>query len=570
MVCFQIDSSSPLEENHYLKKHYQLFCSGCTRRGHLVHTCRISLPFSGFPINSPYVRQYRPAYGPLTNPDVFHNQKNRQYTKTFQQDSNISSDMLSNKNDRNKRQSKSPTLHESHINKRKMALSGTPEVQRNTKSPLSTAHQRKNSPSKDLHDNGDQIKDTEIITSSEVSENKGAEVERAPDFIPIGSSNHDEKGHMIQDNEVSDTSDVVTSARVYFTNDIGDKLKSKVGEQWLKETIAKCNIILQNTDMNSFLTIKGKVADQEAFQTAIREWNKPNSENAETENSSPQLSENGVLSNNIPKNRNNVLRKLSKALESLKKDLGDPEQMYKELNYLQNRHVELTKQKFINPKQLSNNRDNINEMLKKLNMILLGQAGLADGSKHLNELFALQDKLIKYRQKNITTELREEIGEHYHSIFTAKPRNDYGDLLKKYQVARTPQPVFKQKKKDKAFKINLKKMKKFRGVTPQQVKSPPKATTEPPKNEVATATENKNPQARGFLVEKTKNKLVFYRRRLMNARPNDSVLKKTRVDLVRKLHSYIASLHRNANTSSKALKKMKKVQKQAQVFLNNI
>lgn len=453
-----------------------------------------------------------------------------------------------------------------------MALSGTPEVQRNTKSPLSTAHQRKNSPSKDPHDNGNKIKDTEIITSSEVSENKGAEVEGAPDFIPIGSSNHDKKGYIIQDNEVSDTSDVVTSARIYFTNDIAVKLKSKEGEQWLEETIAKCNIILENTDMNSFLSLKGKVADQEAFQTALREWSKPNLENAnpETENLSLQQSENGVLSNNIPKNRNNVLRKLSKALQSLKEDLGDPVQMYKELHYLQNRHMELLKQKLINPKQLSNNRDNINETLKKLNMILLGQAGLADGSQHLNELFALQDKLIKYRQKNITTELRQEIGEHYHCIFTAMPRNDYGDLLKKYQGARTSQPVFKQKKKDKAFKINLKKMKKFRGITPQQTKSPTKDTMGPPKKEVATVIESKNPQARGPLVEKTKNKLVFYRRRLMNARPNDSVLKKTRVELVRKLHSHIASLHRNANTSSKTLKKMRKVQEQAQVFLNNV
>lgn len=479
--------------------------------------------------------------------------------------------MLSNKNDRYKRQSKSPTLHETHTNKRKTALSGTPEVQRNTKSPLSTAHQRKNSPSKDLHDNGDKIKDTEIITSSEVSENKGAEVEGAPDFIPIGSSNHDKKGHMIQDNEVSDTSDVVTSARVYFTNDLADKLKSKEGEQWLKETIAKCDITLQNFDMNSYLTIKGKVADQETFQTALREWNKPNLDNTETENSSPQQSENGVLSSNIPKNRNNALRKLNRAFESLKEDLGDPEQMYKELHYLQNRHSELLKQKVINPKQLSNNTDNMNAMLKKLNMILLGQAGLADGSKHLNELFALQDKLIKYRQKNITTELREEIGEHYHSIFTAKPRNDYGDLLKKYQVVRTSRPVFKKKKKDKAFKmINLKKKKKFQIITPQQVKSPPNETAEQPKNEVATAIGNKNPQARQFLVEKTKNKLVFYRWRLMKVRPNDSVLKKTRQELIRKLHSHIASLDKNANTSSKALKKMKKVQNQAQVFLNNV
>lgn len=555
-----------------MKKHYQLFCSGCTRRGHLVHTCRLSLPFSSLPINSPYVHQYRPVYGPITEPDVFRNQKNRQYTKIFQQDSTVSSATLPNKNDRNKRQSKSPTLHESHMNKRKMISPGIPEVQRNTKSPLSTAHQRKNSPSKDLHDNCDKIKDTEIITSSEVSEDRGAEVQGAPDFIPIGSSNHDKKGQMIQDNEVSDTSDVVTLAKIFFTNDIVDKLKSKEGEQWLNEATTKCNIILQNTDLNSFLSIKGKAADQEAFQMMLRDWSKPNLENtnAGMENSSPQQPENGALCDNIPKKRNHTLRIIGRALKSLNEDLGDPEQMYKELNYLQNRHAELLKQKFIDPKKLSNNRDNIKEMLKKLNMILLGQAGLADGSNHLNELVALQDKLTKYRQKYITYELRQEIGQHYHCIFTAMPRNDYGDLLKKYQVARTSLPVLKKKKKDKAFKINLKKKKNFQVVTPQQTKSPAKETTEPPKKEVAAVIERKNPRASRHYFERIKMKLVSYHRRLKKAHPNDSVLKKTRIELVRKLHTHIASLNRNAYTSSKALKKMKKVQEQAQVFLNNV
>lgn len=548
-------------------------CSGCTRRGHLVHTCRLSLPFSGFPINSPYVHQYRPVYGPITDPDVFRNQKNSQYTRTSLQDSIASSATLPNRNNRNKRQSKSPTLHESHINKRKTAFTATLEVQRNTKSPLSTAHQRKNSESKDLPDNGDKIKDPEIITSPEVSENKGAEVERAPDFIPISSSNHDEKGHIIQDNEVSDTSDVVTSARIYFTDDLADKLKTEAGEQWLKETMTKCNTTLQNTDTNTFLSITGKVADQDAFQTMLRDWNKPNLENAnaETEDSSPQQPENGFLSHNVPKNRNNVLRKLSKALESLKDDLGDPEQMYKELNYLQKRHTDLMKQKIINPKQLSNSRDNINEMLKKLNMILLGQAGLADGSTHLNELLALQDKLIKYRQKNISAELRQEIGEHYRCIFTAVARNDYGDLLKKYRVIKMSQRVFKKKKKDNTFKVNIMKKKRIPVVNPQQPKSPANETTEPPQQEVAAVIETKSSQLRAHRVAKTKNKLVFYHRRLTDTRPNSSALRKTRLELVRRLHCYIASLHTADSTfRNKTLKKIKIVLRQSEAFLDNV
>lgn len=533
-----------------------MYCSGCTRQGHLIHTCRVSLPFSGLPINSPYVYWYRPM---IVDNLTANNQRNKQQHKSIAKDSNISSPAQA-RNDRNKRLSKSPTTHESHINKKRNTSVSDMDVQRNTKSPVNPP-QRKLSQSKGQTEDCwyKSANEPEKAVAAIVSESIDTE---APDFIPIGSTNRDKKGQIIQDNEVSDTSAVVTSARIYIPNDVIDKLKSTEGQEWLKQTMKDQNVTIENSEVTSFLSLKGKVADQEAFQTALRDWTKSKSkENSKSDNETDvqETDDNQSPKHNIPKNRNNVLRKLNKALDSLKEDLGEPKSIYKELNYLQARHLQLLSQKVISSTQLSNNRDNINEMLKKLNMVLLGQAGLGGGSKHLCELYSLQERLINFRNKNISAELRKEIGKHFHCIFTAVPRDNYNELLKSYYASRPT-----KRKKEKAFRLNPKK-KKFNTIPLQQKKVPGKE-----EKVGGNIVETINPTVRKPLVEKTRKKLVFYHMRLLNARPIDPVLKKTRIDLVRKLHSHIASIGRNTNTSSKALKKIKKIQAQAQLFLNNV
>ncbi|RVE42291.1 hypothetical protein evm_013056 [Chilo suppressalis] len=90
-----IDTNTPLVENRQTKKNHQLHCSGCTRRGHLVHTCRVTLPFSGLPINSPYVALYRPIYVSDT-----------QNLEKNQRDTTITS-VTTPRSESNKRQSKS-------------------------------------------------------------------------------------------------------------------------------------------------------------------------------------------------------------------------------------------------------------------------------------------------------------------------------------------------------------------------------------------------------------------------------------------------------------------------------
>ncbi|CAH0695510.1 unnamed protein product [Spodoptera exigua] len=530
------DANTQLERCKQQKYNNQMYCSGCSRRGHLVHTCRASLPFSGLPINSPYVYSYRPVYQGTSE-----NTQKPQY---------ITPPVTPHRNERNKRQSKSPTTHDSHFNKKRNLSTGDEPERRVTKSP---APQRKTSVSKDT---SDECNKKEPNKNSQNENKVQASIEKAPNFIPIYSANHDKKGNMIQDNEVSDTSHIITSARIYVTNDIVEKLNTEEGKAWLKENTEKHRVQMENTEVSSFLGIKGKLADQEAFQSALRDWFNPVATTPVSTDTTKPSGEGDTWSV-IPKNRNSLLRQLNYALNSLKEDIGDPSAIYKELTFLQNRHQQLLKQKVISPKQLSNNRGNINQMLKKLNMVLIGQAGLADGSAHVSELYALQEKLMNLRQKVIPNDLRKEIGQHYALIFTALPRTDYLDLLKIYNTTK-PSTMLKSKKK-KTLKLNpkLNRLKiKVNSIPTQQI-------------------QNGNKEERAEVPGSCCNpimlqKLAFYHKRLLSARPSGAALKRTRGDLVRRLYSSIASLYRKEKMSSKNMKKVKKLQEQAQLFLSNV
>ncbi|KAM3967507.1 zinc finger CCHC-type containing 7 [Aphomia sociella] len=545
-----VDINTPLDENRHTKKNHQLYCSGCARRGHLVHNCRIAIPFSGLPINSPFVYDYRPLFLPTDadNSKYGNDQRNMRYNRN-PQDSVISSPTISNKSDHSKRKSKSPSSNETIIKKKKhSSLSEGSEPNKNSIN--------NRGPGKISQDNVD---DSRITNPSEST------LEKALDFIPISSTNRDKKGQMIQDNEVSDTSDVITLARIYVTQDTTEKLKLKEGQEWLDKTMKKCNVTVENSDMHLFFTIKGKIADQEAFQTELRDWttsrnNKDNDTTQEREN------DNSLL-RNIPKNRNNVLRVIAKALESLNDDLGDPTAMYKELVYLQSRHQQLLQQKAISPLQVSNNRDSIKVMLKKLNMVLLGQAGLADGTRHLNELMSIQEKLTNLRQKTITPEMRKEIGQHYHCIFTATERSDYSELLQKYFDSKNSKSIAKKRNRNK-LKVNrrvrmntVKNGNLFCNQTDSTDKSIKELKVSAVNNDKGLLKDSQNIAVRDLIVCHT---------RLLKSRPNNSDLKKQKVLLVRKLHSHIVSLHRNAKLSTKNMKKVKKTQTQAIMFLNNL
>ncbi|XP_041975800.1 uncharacterized protein LOC121730726 [Aricia agestis] len=533
-----ISSNVPLEENRQTKRQNQMFCSGCTRRGHLVHTCRLSIPFGELPIYSPYVVMYRPVYRPTRDlaPQAESN-KHKQQKKN---------DFNTPKSDRNKRQSKSPVSHEFQNKKRNL---GTPDDAKST----SSEKQRKNSQSKENKNSSVEVNKAKQSTDKKESDSP-------PDYIAVSSSNHDEKGQVIQDNEVSDTSEVITSARIYITNEIVDSLKTTDGCEWLKQASARNKIVVENTDKNFYISIKGTVGNQEVFQTELRDWIKskqpkePRASESDA-NSTADVDEQ-TMCDNIPKNRNNVLRKIKGALESLKADIGDPKALYKELTYLQNRQQQLMKQHVVSPKQLSNNRGNIRMMQRKLNMVLLGQAGLADGTKHVNELCSLQEKVTNYRNKSIPPSLRQEIGEHFHTLFTT-PRDDYQQLVNMY-YNRSPVKAL--------TKVKRKKLK----MTPDISQNRGDQFT--PSKEVNQDETNGSQlsKMKRRLFKNTKSKLMFFKKRLENTKPADPATKTAMGRVMRDLQRRISSFDDIEKCSNQDVKKSKRTQLQAKQLLRSL
>lgn len=539
LVSFQIELNMSLERIPHGRPYNSMYCSGCSRRGHLVHTCRSTIPFSGLPINSPYVYVYRPVYGPITQT------KNVSYTNPT----------VPSRNDSHKRQSKSPTNHATHLNKkRSMSESDT----RFSKSSINTP---KNPPQED---------------KTLKTPNKPAQVQnvsamaKTPEYIPVSSSNHDDNGHMIQDNEVSDTSDVVTSARIYVTNDLVEKLKTKEGAEWLAATSNKLQITVENADITSFLTIKGKVADQETFQIELREWNQRNSESEE-----PKPEKGVQLSPNMPKNRMQLLQFIDNALNSLNEELGDPKAIYKELTFSQNRHQKLLKKRVINPRVLSHSRYHINEVLKKLNMLLLGQAGLADGPKHIRKLFSLKEKVANFLRKTIPMNIRQEIDDHYKNIFGSIERKDYVDLLNKYYVRKPPHIP---KKKIKI--INTKYVYKNSIPSTENINKLQEDNLNKPIQNVQNNgfKQQNNPKSKPINVTHNEirqnsiqiDKLKSFHKQLLKAQPCEVSHKKARIELIRRLHTLIASLLGKDNIPSKMRKKVRKTQQDALNLLTNM
>ncbi|CAK1540304.1 unnamed protein product [Leptosia nina] len=504
-----------LEESRQLKKHNQQFCSGCTRRGHLVHSCRTSVPFSALPINSPYVISYAPLY------PCIHNENANPNT---QQDTTISSH--TQKTPTNKRQSKSPTVHETHQPKRRNILSESKD-ERFNKSP-----HNKNAQNPITTENSDPkpTSDTAVEDQS--------------------TSNVDNKGHMIQDNEVSDTSELIFSARIYLTKEIRQALNSEDGKMWLNNAKEKNHIILEDVNLQKeFLDIKGSMGNQEAFQSELREWTKGKQINDAPSNIKNSNTDN---LNDIPKKKTVLLRKLNSSMDSLKKFLGEPNILYKELMFHQNRRGELLKQKELSNVKLGNNRDNIRGMLKKLNMVLLGQAGLADGLHHLHQLNMLKNQIAQSKNITVSETLRNEIGKHFHCIFSALPRDDYAELVQKYNCIKNSASPFKKKKKG-PFTVRTKP-----GTSVTQVN--------PKRNEVyLEISDSKKSLSNRFF-----KRITLLHRRLMNSQPADPGALKAHKELDTKLRNGIATLQKLDCMSPKTKRKMEKLQNQAQCFLSSV
>lgn len=529
-----IDENMPLERCEE-KPLYQLQCSGCTRRGHLAHSCRAFLPLCSLPVPSPRVARYLRLYPP---------------TPTHTPNTH-------------KRLSKSPTTHETHANKRRNISDGdlnrsrtVSENEQNRSKKKSEdggiARMRKNSES----ENG-MRKNSQSVPASEPKEAKNAEAEKAPDFIPVGT-NTDSNGQVIQDNEVSDTSEVKTSARIYMNFGLMKRLSTLDGQDWLNRCMDRFNVDVQYTTTSSFLTVVGTVGDQEAFQSELRVWSgrsEPVVPEVEKEKPTSQF-------NLMPQKKNDILRKLNNAFEMLKNNIGDPKAIFKELKYFQNRHETIKKQKVISPVQLSKNREKLDEMLKKLNMVLLGQAGLAGGDQHMHALQSLQDKIINIRNQKVPHLLRSEISQHYKVIFTPVARNDYADLVQKFYTTTRPRATKKISK-------NKRKKKKI-----DQQKKPVLTNNDIVNNqpaEVDTMPRQPNDKTENIIKNLTKKLSCFYSR-LLKGQYEKEDRNAMRLDIAHKILDVQKCLSEFEGQTKKLqmekIKNARKIQRKALAFLH--
>lgn len=427
-----LDDAAPLEPCRLAKRPHELFCSGCARRGHLAHTCRVAPRLSSLPLYSPFVAIYRPIYPYPSRP-------------------------------------------------RPQRVAGVPSAA--IAPPASPAPPTLPAP-----------------------------LAPAPPSPPP----------VLQDSEVSDTSDAVTTAAVYIPRELADALRGEEGARWLAETIVRLGVAVSFSENADRLDVKGKAAAQDAFRNELRAT-------ATTATGPTQYTADIAVTVqgdefNIPRNRERALKKLSDAFASLRRDTGDPAAMLRELNYLQGHHRELLAQNAVSERRLANSRDNMRLVQRRLNTLLLGTAGLAGGDKHMRRLRTLHNRLEHRDCRTVPRGLRREIGAHYNAVFSSAPRDDYSTLLEAYYASGAPGPA------------------------PAARPVPPRAT---------------RPRALA--------RLALYQRRVSRACPPSPAAESTRVHLLARLAGLMSSPEvSHGALSPKTAKKASKLQKQVLLFLNNV
>ncbi|KAL4716833.1 hypothetical protein ACJJTC_012644 [Scirpophaga incertulas] len=501
----------PIVENNYRKDPSELYCSGCAIRGHLVHECN-SLPFTELYIASPYVVNYHAVYPPGMVPHHLQYPQHPPYPQHQEYPQNED--------------------YPQHPRDRKRGYPSKKVVLNIDEASQVTNEncQRNNS------------KDNKVPTTTEQ--------EAAEQEVDPLSSNRDNQGRIIQDNEVSDTSGVDTTARIYVTNEVIEKLKTDEGAIWLKEVTGKCGVIVEFE--RAFLNIKGKVADQEVFHEELRDWMKSTDKKPDEAVSGDQKK---PEYHDIPRKKETVLRILKTSLAALDDDLGDPMVLHQELIYLQTKHQDLRKQKVVNPQQLNTNREEINRVTKKLNMILIGKAGLADGSNHVKELHDMLDKLTNCKYNKLGKVIRGMIGQHYHPIFSSNPRSDYPELLNTYVTPKKIVQKNKNKKKRNAAKKN--------------------ATANPDTNNEIAVNDSKKRKGSKPPAEIKKlvtiiEQLKSYLSKILKSRPTINAMKLTRDVLLVKMKKQINSLHLHAKLTPTVVNKNRKILQKVESFLNTV
>lgn len=261
------------------------------------------------------------------------------------------------------------------------------------------------------------------------------EMEPLPDFIPLADNSDVNMGekcdHFATHTGISrrfvaaDTDDEngdenkkeqnsPCEAKVYLTPFHSNYLLSPAGHDFLVQKSKECNIKarLDWTSVGHVLVIFGLAFDQDTFHKALLE---------KCHELMDQMNNKQLSGIKVPKRIDALIRFLRENISQLQSDLGDVNDLQKRIKNLEKTHTKA-------------NMKLAEKFRRLLNMILLGQAGLCDGDKHLDKLLINLKSLINdYQAENMVPQsLREEIDSHCKVIFTSYRHDNYPELIQTY------------------------------------------------------------------------------------------------------------------------------------------
>uniref|UniRef100_A0A1A9ZU64 Zinc finger CCHC domain-containing protein 7 n=1 Tax=Glossina pallidipes TaxID=7398 RepID=A0A1A9ZU64_GLOPL len=201
-------------------------------------------------------------------------------------------------------------------------------------------------------------------------------------------------------------------AKIYLTRFHSKYLLSPKGHEFLIKTSEECSLKarLDWTSVGHVLIIFGLPAAQDKFHAKLLDIFQKHFEMMQLQKFQ-----------NVPKRTDGLIRFLRENIRLLLTNLGSAKSLLRRVETFEKRQTKYAYKL-------------AEKARRSLNMILLGQAGLADGTNHLDKLLVSLKTLIdNHNAEDIAPpELRTEITEHWTPIFTPYRHSNYQEMVETY------------------------------------------------------------------------------------------------------------------------------------------
>lgn len=323
-------------------------------------------------------------------------------------------------------------------------------------------------------------------------------MESLPDFIPLNESieHQNEQNDEIDnvnigisrqfvaaesddedmDNNCSPLTEIPCEAKIYLTNFHTKYLLSPPGSQFLLN-ISRANKLKARLDFTSVgyvLVIFGLISNQAKFQKELL------LKYRDLEDEKHQRM--ALSSVNIPKRNFVLIKFLRSNITQLMSSLGDANRLLKRLQFLE--------------RQQTKSALKLAEKTRKsLNMILVGQAGLQDGTMHLNKLLSSLKTLLKDEPDALVPgELRSAIIDHWKVIFSGYRHDNYQQLVETYNTLVS---------KNRLLELNIDPVLLGQKVLDTNLSEEQKQRLEQPRMEIPQTTELPKQTSSNSMAQKT-------------------------------------------------------------------